>query len=99
MIISTQYPLLVVQDYKSTKRFGPSTETAKTEAPCHIRYGTIKIPPCSKAINTEQRPQFYSISPSKVTSPIVSSGTLNDNQLTSKDTKLDLVLLLWENEN
>ena len=34
---------------------GPASETVKSEAPCHSRYGTIKILPCSNAINTEQR--------------------------------------------
>lgn len=35
---------------------GVSTdETAKTEAACHSRSGTIKMPPCHKAISAEQR--------------------------------------------
>jgi hypothetical protein len=34
-----------------TKWGGPSDETRKTEAPCHSRYGTIKIPPCSNALS------------------------------------------------
>ena len=42
---------------KATKLGGgvPSDETAKTEALCHSVCGTIKIPPCSKAIGAEQR--------------------------------------------
>jgi hypothetical protein len=35
----------------------------KTEAPCHSRCGTIKIPPCSKALSAEYRPTFGSPSP------------------------------------
>jgi hypothetical protein len=31
----------------------------KTEAPCHSRCGTIKIPPCSKALRAEHRPKFF----------------------------------------
>ena len=31
----------------------PSDKSAKTEAPCHSRRGTIKIPPCSKAGGAE----------------------------------------------
>jgi hypothetical protein len=34
----------------------PSNETGKTETPCPSRCGTIKIPPCSKALSAEQRP-------------------------------------------
>jgi hypothetical protein len=48
---------------------GPSDETWKTEAPCHIWCGTIKIPPCSKALSAEHRPKFCSPSPAMVTSP------------------------------
>jgi hypothetical protein len=32
----------------------------KTKVPCHSRCGTIKIPPCSKAMSTEHRPKFCS---------------------------------------
>jgi hypothetical protein len=32
-----------------------SDETGKTEVPCHSRFGTIKIPPCSKALSAEHR--------------------------------------------
>jgi hypothetical protein len=45
-----------------------SDETGKTEAPCYSRCGTIKIPPCSKALSTEHRPKFCSPSPAMVTS-------------------------------
>jgi hypothetical protein len=48
---------------------GPSDETGKTEALCHSRWGTMKIPPCSKALSTEHRPIFCSPSPVMVTSP------------------------------
>jgi hypothetical protein len=44
---------------------GPSDKTGKTEAPCHSRCGTIKIPPCSKAL----RSKFCSPSPVIVASP------------------------------
>jgi hypothetical protein len=39
----------------------PSDETGKTEAPCHWRCGTIKIPPCSKALSAEHRPNFAAL--------------------------------------
>jgi hypothetical protein len=39
---------------------GPSDETGKTEVLCHSRCGTIKIPPCSKALSAEHRPKFCS---------------------------------------
>jgi hypothetical protein len=32
----------------------------KTEVPCHSRCGTIKIPPCSKALSAEHTPKFCS---------------------------------------
>jgi hypothetical protein len=47
---------------------GPSDETGKTEVPSHSRCGTIKIPPCSKALSAEHRPKFCSPSPAMVTS-------------------------------
>jgi Fe-S-cluster containining protein len=47
----------------------PSDETGKTEAPCHSRCGTIKIPPCSRALSAKHRPKFCSPSPAMVTSP------------------------------
>jgi hypothetical protein len=43
--------------------------TGKTEAPCHSRCGTIKIPICSKALSAEHRPKFCCPSPVMVTSP------------------------------
>ena len=44
-------------------------ETAKNEALCHSRCGTIKIPPCSKIIGVEQQRSKFSIpSPSMVMS-------------------------------
>jgi hypothetical protein len=38
---------------------GPSDETGETEALCHSRCGTMKIPPCSKALSAEHRPNFF----------------------------------------
>jgi hypothetical protein len=51
---------------------GPSDETGKTEVPCHSRCGTIKFPPCSKAMNIEHtcRPKFCSPSQVKPVSQI-----------------------------
>jgi hypothetical protein len=46
-----------------------SDETGKTEVPSHSKCGTIKIPPCSKALIAEHRPKFCSLSPAIVTSP------------------------------
>jgi hypothetical protein len=43
---------------KVTEWSGPSVETGKTDAPCHSRCGTIKIPPCSKALVAEHRLTF-----------------------------------------
>jgi hypothetical protein len=37
---------------------GPSDGTRKTEALCHSRFGTIKIPYHSKALSAEHRPKF-----------------------------------------
>jgi hypothetical protein len=37
----------------SILQFGPSDETGKTVVPCHSSCGTIKIPPCSKALSAE----------------------------------------------
>jgi hypothetical protein len=53
---------------ESTEWDSPSDETGKTEAPCHSRCGTIKIPPCSEALSAEHRPKFCSPSPVMVTS-------------------------------
>jgi hypothetical protein len=39
---------------KVTKWGVPLDETRKMEVPCHSRCGTIKIPPCSKAMSAEQ---------------------------------------------
>ena len=41
---------------EATKGGGPSDETVWSEVPCHVRYGTIKIPPGPRIISTEQRP-------------------------------------------
>jgi hypothetical protein len=54
---------------EATEWGGPSDETGKTEVPCHSRCGTIKIPPCSKALSAKHRPKLCSPSPAMVTSP------------------------------
>jgi hypothetical protein len=41
----------------------------KPEAPCHSSCGTVKIPPCSKALSDEHRPKICNPSPAMVTSP------------------------------
>jgi hypothetical protein len=46
-----------------------SDETGKIEAPRHTMWGTINIPPCSKALSAEHRPKFCSPSPVMITSP------------------------------
>jgi hypothetical protein len=51
------------------KRRLPSDETGKTEVPCHRKCGTIKIPPCSKALSAERRLKLCSPSPAMVMSP------------------------------
>jgi hypothetical protein len=54
---------------EATEWNDPSDETGKAEVPCHSRCGTIKIPPCSKALSAELRPKFCSPSPAMVASP------------------------------
>jgi hypothetical protein len=49
---------------------GPLEESGKTEASFQNRCGTIKIPPCSKAMSATHRPKFGSPSPLMVTSPL-----------------------------
>jgi hypothetical protein len=49
----------------------------KTEAPCHSMCGTIKIPPCSKALSAEHRPKLCSPSPVMVTSPYYINNACN----------------------
>ena len=39
--------------FLATKRGGPSNETEETEVFCLSRYGMIKTPPFSEAINAE----------------------------------------------
>jgi hypothetical protein len=52
-------PRPLVCCYKEATEWGsPSDETRKAEAPYHSRCGTIKIPPCSKALSAEHRPKF-----------------------------------------
>jgi hypothetical protein len=55
--------------YEATEWGGPSDETGKAEGPCHSRCSTIKIPPCSKTLNSEHRPKHCCPSPAMVTSP------------------------------
>ena len=56
--------------HRAIKWGGPSDETAKTEAPCIGRCGTIKIPQCSQAVKAEHMPNFGSgLSLIMVTSP------------------------------
>ena len=55
--IGSQYPLLVVKG-KSIGRF--LDKTRKTVVPCYSRYGTLKIPPWSKDMSTEQLPKYCS---------------------------------------
>jgi hypothetical protein len=42
-------------------------KTTKAEVPCHSRCGTIKIPPCSKALSAEHRPKFCNPLPAMMT--------------------------------
>ena len=58
--LSLRDPLFVVQTTRLSDR---SKETAKTEALCHSRRGTIKIPPRSNAVGAKYRPNFGSTSP------------------------------------
>jgi hypothetical protein len=44
-----------------------SDKTVKTEVLCRSRCGTIKIPPCSKALSAEHRAKFAALSPVMVT--------------------------------
>jgi hypothetical protein len=53
----------------ATKWGGSLDETGKTEVTCHCRCGTMKIPPCSKALSAEHRTKFCRPSPAMVTSP------------------------------
>lgn len=43
---------------KATKWDSPFGETAKTEAPCRSRSGTVKITRCLKVLSAEQRPKL-----------------------------------------
>jgi hypothetical protein len=67
----------------------PSDETGKTEVPCHSRCGTIKIPPCLKALSAEHRPKFCSPSPAMVKSPY--KWTILNNQSINWMLELSLV--------
>jgi hypothetical protein len=55
--------------YEATEWGSLSDETGKTEAPCHSRCGTIKVPPYSKAMGDEHRTKICSSSPVIVMSP------------------------------
>ena len=95
VIISTTwtftYPPRNSRDIMSSKTFACRSwriilgRSANTEAPCHSRCGTIKIPPCSNAVGVGHRTQICSNSTTRVTSPYewrlhmsarFSSGTL-----------------------
>ena len=61
----TQYALLVkCGEIKSV----PSDKTSKNIVPCASRWGTIKIPLCSKTMSAKQRPEVSNFSASTVTS-------------------------------
>ena len=60
-------PHLPHVSWKATKWGCPSNETGKTEALCHSRYDTIKIPPAQRP--WEHRPEFCRRSPVMVTFP------------------------------
>jgi hypothetical protein len=47
--------------YKATEWGGPSDENGTTEALCHSRCCTIKIPLCSKALSAEHKPKFLDL--------------------------------------
>jgi hypothetical protein len=66
---SFRHPVRIRVRIEATEWGGPSEETGKTEVPCHSRCGTIKIPPCSKALSAEHGAEFCSPSPAMVTSP------------------------------
>jgi hypothetical protein len=54
----------------------------KPENPCYSRSGTIKIPPCSKALSVMHRPTFYSPSPVIVTSQSINCKIVERDYLT-----------------
>ena len=67
-------------------------ETPKTEALCHSRYGTIKIPPCSKVVCDEHGPKFWRHSTAMVTSPIkrnILEWDIKQQQTNKTKTNLD----------
>ena len=47
---------------EATNLGSPPGETVKTEAPCHSRYDTIKIPNCLMAVSAKPRPKLCSLS-------------------------------------
>jgi hypothetical protein len=55
--IRPQHPLALYEELNGTVL---QMGSEKTEAPCHSRCGTIKIPPCSKALGVKHRPKFCS---------------------------------------
>jgi hypothetical protein len=71
---------VVLHPAQEAKWGGPSNETGKTEAPCHGKYGTINIPPCSKTPSAEHRLKFCSPSPVMVTSPYKAERKTANNQ-------------------
>jgi hypothetical protein len=59
---------------EATELGGTLDENGKTKAPCHSRCAKIKIPPCSKALNAENRPIFISLLSAIMTSPYQSAA-------------------------
>jgi hypothetical protein len=51
----------VIRMHETTSYKTIEDETGKTEVPCQSRCGTIKIPPCSKALSVEHRPKFLAL--------------------------------------
>jgi hypothetical protein len=71
---------------KEATKWGSANENGKPEIPCHSRCGTIKIPPCSKALSAEHRSKFCSPSPAMVTSPYEWKKKLSQTQNSNKET-------------
>jgi hypothetical protein len=72
-------------------------ETGKTEVPCYSRCGTIKIPPCLKALSVEHRPQFCSPSPAigdvsiSVKNSLTGRKTLNNQSINQSKAHVHMV--------
>jgi hypothetical protein len=65
--IGPQHPLVCRKRRlnRAVLRMRPEKPRSRVTARC----GTIKIPPCSKALSAEHKPKFCSPSPAMVTSP------------------------------